>query len=502
MSLSRRLAATCLALSLIQGCSSAPLRRASPAREPASEMLLRSAAVARDFSVALEDPQAGAAYLQLQTRQLYHVYVHGLVLRDDFDHLLEDPRTAASVLSSPTYAKLLAAHSVAMELESRLSDHYQHVVLAAADTRADPSVQEAARTLSEVMRNALKGQLEEGGRIPEPLHPMVLSNWLDTQAFVAQQLQATLERKDLALRYPGAKQQLQQDLNGYLDQQRRLAKGVTNPFQRLMLAKAVQEESRREDYQEMGSRLAEMGAEHLQAVDELKRDPSSNAVLYPSVGGAGNVTGNCYPANTWSFTFDDGPHITHSREVLANLISRKLKATFFELAGNVGAKELTPIALAIRDSGMDMASHSWNHKNLTSSVNLPSDVVLNHEIAEAKARTEALLDRKIRLYRLPYGNGVNNPRVRGKIAEAGMIHVYWNVDTLDWSDKNPDSVAARAMKQINARGKGVILFHDVHPQSVAASAKVMDILIQKGVRLKTVQEVVDEINTAGKESCS
>ena len=84
-----------------------------------------------------------------------------------------------------------------------------------------------------------------------------------------------------------------------------------------------------------------------------------------------------------------------------------------------------------------------------------------------------------------------------------MLHVFWNVDTLDWQDKDPASILARAKKQMQANGHGVILFHDIHPQSVEASKKLLEwSKTLKGtsdeIRWVTLPEIVDEMNGVNK----
>ena len=49
----------------------------------------------------------------------------------------------------------------------------------------------------------------------------------------------------------------------------------------------------------------------------------------------------------------------------------------------------------------------------------------------------------------------------------------WNVDSLDWRDKNPQTIYNRVAKQMRAQSGGVILFHDIHSQSVKASQILM-----------------------------
>ena len=103
---------------------------------------------------------------------------------------------------------------------------------------------------------------------------------------------------------------------------------------------------------------------------------------------------------------------------------------------------------------------------------------------------------QIKLFRLPYGAGVSVSKIRAKIAEHKMVHVFWSVDTLDWQDKNPQSVYNRALKQMAGQKSGVVLFHDIHPQSVIASTMLMDYFNEHKEKLTvcSVQGIVDQIN--------
>ena len=119
-----------------------------------------------------------------------------------------------------------------------------------------------------------------------------------------------------------------------------------------------------------------------------------------------------------------------------------------------------------------------------------------HEIIDASNEFGTLLNEKAEFFRLPYGAGVSVPEIREMIASQNMIHVFWNVDTLDWQDKNPKTIYTRALKQMNALGRGVILFHDIHPQSVIASEMVMGYLKDpaNNIRTVTLPEIIKEMN--------
>jgi peptidoglycan/xylan/chitin deacetylase (PgdA/CDA1 family) len=141
---------------------------------------------------------------------------------------------------------------------------------------------------------------------------------------------------------------------------------------------------------------------------------------------------------------------------------------------------------------MDMASHSYTHAQLTK----VGEVQLEREIGTSKKVIEKKMDSKVKLFRLPYGSGVSAGNIRSKIAQHEMIHVFWNVDTLDWQDKNPQSIMKRTLKQMEASSKnsGIVLFHDIHPQSVIASTMLMDHFNKEKLTVCTVQAVIDQIN--------
>lgn len=224
------------------------------------------------------------------------------------------------------------------------------------------------------------------------------------------------------------------------------------------------------------------------------RQPQSTGAVAPDSGQRGNLVGREYKAGRWSLTYDDGPSARTTTPILANLESRGLKSTFFWLA------QLTPKNAAIvqraKSGGSVLANHSFSHANLPK---LGSDG-LNKEINESNdVHARAFGDRP-KYFRCPYGAcGGNGSTIRQMIANQGMIHVFWTVDSLDWQDKNPSSVYERTRKQMDVQKRGIILFHDIHTQSVAATEMLMNDLvrgIQNGsMRHLTIEEAVAELNS-------
>lgn len=222
--------------------------------------------------------------------------------------------------------------------------------------------------------------------------------------------------------------------------------------------------------------------------------PASQPSKYePSMGPQGNITGSGFPNGVWALTYDDGPSSRYTPRVLANLQRLEKKATFFWLAQNVNS--LPGIVRSALDLDMPLNNHSYSHADLTRQ---GADGIA-HEIADSTHLETEIYGVKPRFFRCPYGAGFANTPIRRVIVEQGMIHVFWNVDTLDWQDKDPASILARAQKQMAQNKRGVILFHDIHPQSVEASRMLLewsDTLRGTAFahRWVTLPEIVDELN--------
>ena len=211
--------------------------------------------------------------------------------------------------------------------------------------------------------------------------------------------------------------------------------------------------------------------------------------FFPTVGPQGNIFGDEFPTGTWALTFDDGPLPRYSSIVLRNLQEHGMKATFCEVAQM--AEDYPTMAKQIHDAGMGMCNHSFTHADLAKAT--PAQLV--HEIVDSTQLLTAIWGEAPRFFRLPYGAGLYDKAVRSLIAKQGMISLYWNVDSLDWADKNPESILARVSKEMALHRAGVVLFHDIHPQSVAASKLVMD-KFSKVFRWVTVPEIVNQMNRA------
>ncbi len=209
----------------------------------------------------------------------------------------------------------------------------------------------------------------------------------------------------------------------------------------------------------LSSKLAEQ--------DKQNRQPQSDE-LSPSAGPQGNITGNNFKQNYWAITFDDGPHPKYTQGMLDAMAIGNYKGTFFWLAQNI--TRYPDLVKKVGDLGFKRASHSYTHPNLAQS----GPKKLDYEINQASLDFKKVIGQEPTFFRCPYGSCADNRAARQMIAARNMMHVKWNVDSLDWQDKNPESVFLRTKKQMLVLNRGVVLFHDIHPQSVAATKLLVE----------------------------
>lgn len=221
------------------------------------------------------------------------------------------------------------------------------------------------------------------------------------------------------------------------------------------------------------------------------RSPQAFAV-YPSAAANGNIDGKTFPVGTFALTFDDGPNPKHTMKIVAELQKAGVKGTFFWIASNV--KEYPSVVKAVQGAGMPVENHSWNHAKLTD----PADLArfrssLQHEIVESTDLETKIFGVTPKFFRTPYGAGTYDAKIRAMIAKKDMIHVRWNVDSVDWGDKNPVTVLARVLEQMKGVKRGIILFHDRQPHT-AGVVKTLLAQVKSKYRWVTIPEIVDELN--------
>ncbi|MEG0471657.1 MAG: polysaccharide deacetylase family protein [Solibacillus sp.] len=179
-----------------------------------------------------------------------------------------------------------------------------------------------------------------------------------------------------------------------------------------------------------------------------------------------------------ALTFDDGPHLKVTEQILALLLQYNIKATFFVLGQNV--EKHPQIVSQAAEQGHEIANHSWSHANFTKL----SGTQISAELDQTNEAIYKATGKYPNLYRPPYG--ATNASVH---SQTTMEAVMWSVDTLDWKHRTPEKTVAYVKEQ--AKDNGIILMHDIHSETADSLEAVINYLIDQDYEFVTASELLE-----------
>jgi peptidoglycan-N-acetylglucosamine deacetylase len=160
---------------------------------------------------------------------------------------------------------------------------------------------------------------------------------------------------------------------------------------------------------------------------------------------------HCGPANERrvALTFDDGPCMPFTGQILDVLKEQQVPATFFVCGKNV--ETFPQLARRIVEEGHTLGNHTFSHPFLYFS----SRRAMSDEIARTQQAVEDATSVRPRLFRPPYGaRWFGLMRV---LKQQGLKMVMWSATGYDWKF-GPDRILQSVMGEI--RPGAVILLHD------------------------------------------
>jgi peptidoglycan/xylan/chitin deacetylase (PgdA/CDA1 family) len=180
-----------------------------------------------------------------------------------------------------------------------------------------------------------------------------------------------------------------------------------------------------------------------------------------------------------ALTFDDGPNPTTTPQVLDILADHNIAGTFFINGSRVKGSSERAVLQRILDEGHILANHSHNHKNLK---NLSLDEVASQVMATDQVMRDA--GAEPRYFRFPFGS--SSCATAQLVRDRGYIVSGWHVDSGDWCfasstggvghcspstfahvpDSYRDDMVGFTLSQIRSHQGGIVLFHDIHQNTV------------------------------------
>lgn len=177
----------------------------------------------------------------------------------------------------------------------------------------------------------------------------------------------------------------------------------------------------------------------------------------------------CLPAERWlvrgrqrstdavpsiSLTFDDGPHPTHTVDVLAELERWQLTATFFVIGQHAAAHP--DLIQRIVAAGHTVANHTWTHSEPRET----STQTFTEEVAQTSTLLTELTGTRPRFMRPPKGELTLGKSVG--LWRNDYTVALWSVDPRDYRIDSADQALTISTQTDWSHGD-IILLHDNRP---------------------------------------
>jgi len=183
-------------------------------------------------------------------------------------------------------------------------------------------------------------------------------------------------------------------------------------------------------------------------------------------------------------TFDDGPLPHNSNQVLAILAAQCIKATFFEI-GEM-AHNFPEGVRKLRDAGHTIGTHTQTHPLTMNKMPIErAKAQIDDGIASVKAALGDDADKSLApFFRIP--GLMRAEAVEDYLASQGIQ--TWSADfpADDWRHISSQRVYDLAIQRIEAKGKGILLLHDIQARTVAALPRILETLKARGYHIVQV----------------
>jgi len=178
-------------------------------------------------------------------------------------------------------------------------------------------------------------------------------------------------------------------------------------------------------------------------------------------------------------TFDDGPLPPYTSRILDILAGECVKATFF-MVGKM-ARTFPRLARRVHDEGHTLASHSQTHPFNFHTMSLLDAAAEIEESFESIAAAVGDPDKVSPFFRFP---GLHRQEAVERYLES-KGRMSWSVDFMgdDWKRIGAPEIVRRVLTRLEARGKGMLMLHDIKPATALGLQELLNELKERGYRV-------------------
>lgn len=175
-------------------------------------------------------------------------------------------------------------------------------------------------------------------------------------------------------------------------------------------------------------------------------------------------------------TFDDGPLRRHTRKVMKALASHCTKGTFF-MVGRMAVADPAMVR-EVASAGHTIANHTWSHKNLHRRSARRAGGEIELGISAVRIAAQKPISP---FFRFPYLADPNTMLAYGKQRNLAIFSI--DIDSNDYKTRSSERVFGTIMRQLRARRKGIMLFHDIQPSTAGAMQRILDTMQREGFKV-------------------
>lgn len=192
------------------------------------------------------------------------------------------------------------------------------------------------------------------------------------------------------------------------------------------------------------------------------------------------------PLRRIALTFDDGPDLTYTPQILQALAHGHVHATFFVLGEHV--RRYPAMTKRILREGHAIGNHTFDHANLLK----VSNRQLVWEVQTTDRDLQQITGFHTKWFRAPYGN--INAGVLTTLGHMGYQAVNWTVDSMDWRSLSAQQIKTNVID--HAFPGAIILQHcagnskEILTGSVQALPYIITSLRKKGYEFVTIPELM------------
>lgn len=181
-------------------------------------------------------------------------------------------------------------------------------------------------------------------------------------------------------------------------------------------------------------------------------------------------------------TFDDGPDITFTPQIMAVLAEFRAPATFFVIGKNIPGNET--LLRQMDAAGHTIGNHTYSHSFF---IDFKSRKGFIDELNRTLELVYKATGRQMKLFRPPYG--VTTPNLAKAARDLGYAVTGWNVRSLDTKKDSIEQIAGRVKKQL--KPGAVILFHDTSAKTVEVLRQTLTFAAENGFKIVSAGELLN-----------